>query len=196
MTPSCRRESGVQRKIYHRFTPDANNRLSPGSPGCRGVAFPRPEHPPRKANAPAGRGTVFSIASWNVRTLVEKEGEELTSLKKIQIFCCSTAEEIQHPGSWITGDTVVWFRAVSSGREPCTVVRSFLCIAERKSHSRRRCCSGAPWIVSSCVRGWWLLVDSAWIQTHCSSFGVCLWQACSVAACCIRVCTYVLKTPC
>ena len=60
-------------------TSDVTTRADPLSPGCRGLANPRPES--FHSRAPAARKVVLSLGTWNVRTLVDTDGNLNTASK-------------------------------------------------------------------------------------------------------------------
>ena len=74
-------------------TSDVTTRADPLSPGCRGLANPRPES--FHSRAPAARKVVLSLGTWNVRTLVDTDGNLNTAskAKKSRKVCSNIREE-------------------------------------------------------------------------------------------------------
>ena len=74
-------------------TSDVTTRADPLSPGCRGLANPGPES--FHSRAPAARKVVLSLGTWNVRTLVDTDGNLNTAskAKKSRKVCSNIREE-------------------------------------------------------------------------------------------------------
>eukprot|EP00117_Sycon_ciliatum_P045975 scpid32491/ scgid32985/ len=71
-------------------TSDVTTRADPLSPGCRGLANPRPES--FHSRAPAARKVVLSLGTWNVRTLVDTDGNLNTASKAKSVVSSKSME--------------------------------------------------------------------------------------------------------
>ena len=110
-------------------TSDVTTRADPLSPGCRGLANPRPES--FHSRAPAARKVVLSLGTWNVRTLVDTDGNLNTAskAKKSRKVCSNIREESR--------------RRQDIARHRCTSRRSIAIITRGNAPSRQSSGSGA-----------------------------------------------------